>query len=45
MIEKKSLMTEEHINLFSMPDIFKKSNYLILVVEVRFKPTTSKTQI
>ena len=42
MIEKKSLMTEEHINLFSMPDIFKKSNYLI---NTKYKMTATEHKI
>ena len=42
MIEKKSLITEEHINLFSMPDIFKKSNYLI---NTKYKMTATEHKI
>ena len=42
MIEKNSLMTEEHINLFSIPDIFKKSNYLI---NTKYKMTATEHKI
>ena len=42
MIEENSLMTGEQINLFSMPDILKKSNYLI---NTKYKMTATEHKI
>ena len=42
MIEENSLMAGEQINLFSMPDILKKSNYLI---NTKYKMTATEHKI
>ena len=42
MIEENSLMTGEQINLFSIPDILKKSNYLI---NTKYKMTATEHKI
>ena len=42
MIEENSLMAGEQINLFSMPDVLKKSNYLI---NTKYKMTATEHKI
>lgn len=42
MIEEKSLMTGEQISLFSIPEVLKKSNYLI---NTKYKMTASEHKI